>query len=148
MLSGGGKICRISSTLSTLRERNFRPQSKVIKYNVAQKNLILFNLLLLLHRSELSGYVQQLNMCMCVGAELHSQLLAVETEMNNKNKEIQNLAGSLTDAMVSKERLEQRVMELVEMSQHSMPDDSLQARVQVRHHTIAHSKPVLLYILA
>ncbi|XP_041809387.1 kinectin isoform X7 [Chelmon rostratus] len=62
--------------------------------------------------------------------ELHSQLLAAETEMNNKNKEIQTLHGSLTEAMVAKERLEQRVMELMEMSQHSMPDDSLQARVQ------------------
>ncbi|GAA6213619.1 kinectin isoform X2 [Lates japonicus] len=62
--------------------------------------------------------------------ELHSQLLAVETEMNNKNKEIQTLHSSLAEAIVSKERLEQRVMELMEMSQHSMPDDSLQARVQ------------------
>ncbi|KAM6912884.1 kinectin [Xenentodon cancila] len=60
--------------------------------------------------------------------ELHSQLLAVETEMNNKNKEIQTLHSSLTEAMVSKEQLEQRVMEL--MSQHSRPDESLQAQVQ------------------
>ncbi|XP_078133013.1 kinectin isoform X2 [Sander vitreus] len=60
--------------------------------------------------------------------ELHSKLLAVETEMNNKNKEIQTLHSSLTEAMVSKDLLEQRVMEL--MSQHSMPDDSMQARVQ------------------
>lgn len=63
--------------------------------------------------------------------ELHSQLLAAETDMNSKNKEIQTLHSSLTEAMVSKERLEQRVVELMEMSQHSMPDDSLQARVQV-----------------
>nr|XP_046269973.1 kinectin isoform X2 [Scatophagus argus] len=62
--------------------------------------------------------------------ELHNQLLTLETEMNNKNKEIQTLHSSLTEAMVSKERLEQRVVELMEMSQHSMPDDSLQARVQ------------------
>ncbi|XP_061600448.1 kinectin [Cololabis saira] len=62
--------------------------------------------------------------------ELHSQLLGVETEMNNKNKEIQTLHSSLTEAMVSKEQLEQRVMELMEMSQHSMPDESLQAQVQ------------------
>lgn len=62
--------------------------------------------------------------------ELHSQMLAAETEMNNKNKEIQTLHSSLTEAMVSKERLEQRVVELMEMSQHSMPDDALQARVQ------------------
>ncbi|KAF3701240.1 Kinectin [Channa argus] len=62
--------------------------------------------------------------------ELHSQLLAVETEMNNKNKEVQTLHNNLTEAMVSKERLEQRVLELREMSQHSIPDDSLQAQVQ------------------
>lgn len=84
---------------------------------------------------------KQLNVCACVGAELHSQLLAAETEMNNKNKEIQTLHGSLTEAMVSKERLEQRVMELLEMSQHSMPDDTLQTRVQVSHHTITNKKP-------
>lgn len=54
--------------------------------------------------------------------------------MNNKNKEIQTLHSSLTEAMVSKERLEQRVVELVEMSQHNMPDDSLQTRVQVSQH--------------
>lgn len=54
--------------------------------------------------------------------------------MNNKNKEIQTLHGSLTEAMVSKERLEQRVVELMEMSQSSMQDNSLQAQVQVRHH--------------
>uniref|UniRef100_A0A8C2ZW55 Kinectin 1 n=1 Tax=Cyclopterus lumpus TaxID=8103 RepID=A0A8C2ZW55_CYCLU len=59
-----------------------------------------------------------------------NQLLSVETEMNNKNKEIQTLHISLTEAMVSNERLEQRVMDLMEMSQHSMPDDAIQARVQ------------------
>uniref|UniRef100_A0A1A8D5J4 Kinectin 1 n=1 Tax=Nothobranchius kadleci TaxID=1051664 RepID=A0A1A8D5J4_NOTKA len=62
--------------------------------------------------------------------ELHSQLLAVETEMNNKNKEVQTLHGSLAEAMLSKDRLEQRVIELMEMSQHSMQDESLQAQVQ------------------
>lgn len=67
------------------------------------------------------------------GVELHSQLLAVETEMNNKNKEIQTLHSNLAEAMVCKDRLEQRVLELMEMSQHSMPDDSLKAQVQVRH---------------
>ncbi|XP_037551004.1 kinectin isoform X3 [Nematolebias whitei] len=62
--------------------------------------------------------------------ELHSQMLTVEAEMNNKNKEIQTLRSSLTEAMVSKERLEQKVMELMEISQHSMQDDSLQTQVQ------------------
>ena len=78
--------------------------------------------------------------CGWVAAELHNQLLGVETEMNNKNKEIQTLHNSLTEAMVSKERLEQRVMELMEMSQHSMPDDSLQSRVQVSLCNITYSK--------
>lgn len=35
--------------------------------------------------------------------------------------------------MVSKERLEQRVVEFMEVSQHSIPDESLQARVQVSY---------------
>ncbi|XP_056151619.1 kinectin isoform X2 [Lampris incognitus] len=62
--------------------------------------------------------------------ELQNQLLAMETEINNKNKEIQNLHNSLTDTIVSKERVEQKVRQLLEASQHSMPDDSLQAQVQ------------------
>ncbi|XP_072314108.1 kinectin isoform X2 [Eucyclogobius newberryi] len=62
--------------------------------------------------------------------ELHTQLLAVETEMNNKNKEIQTLHSSLTEAMVSKEGLEQKVMGLLESSQQSTADDSMQAHVQ------------------
>ncbi|XP_055087112.1 kinectin isoform X4 [Periophthalmus magnuspinnatus] len=62
--------------------------------------------------------------------DLHTQLLAVETEMNNKNKEIQTLHSSLTEAMVSKEGLEQKVMGLLEASQHSTADDSMQARIQ------------------
>uniref|UniRef100_W5K1N0 Kinectin 1 n=1 Tax=Astyanax mexicanus TaxID=7994 RepID=W5K1N0_ASTMX len=63
--------------------------------------------------------------------QLQSQLLAVETEMSNKNKEIQTLHSSLTDTMVSKEQVEQKVMQLLEVSQHSLqPDDSLQAQVQ------------------
>ncbi|XP_077412032.1 kinectin isoform X2 [Vanacampus margaritifer] len=62
--------------------------------------------------------------------ELHNQLLTAENEMNTKNKEFQTLHSSLTEAMVSKERLEQRVMELLEVSQHSIADDSMQARAQ------------------
>lgn len=68
--------------------------------------------------------------CLCP-SELHSQLVTAESEMNNKMKEIQTLHSSLTEAMVSKERLEQRVLEFMEVSQHSGPDESLQARVQV-----------------
>lgn len=69
--------------------------------------------------------------CVFVSSELHSQLVTAESEMNNKMKEIQTLHSSLTEAMVSKERLEQRVVEFMEVSQHSVPDESLQTRVQV-----------------
>ncbi|XP_061699684.1 kinectin isoform X2 [Syngnathoides biaculeatus] len=62
--------------------------------------------------------------------ELHSQMLTMESEMNNKKKELQTLHSSLTEAMVSKERLEQRVMELLELSQHSISEDSMQARTE------------------
>lgn len=72
-----------------------------------------------------------MNVFVCVGIELHSQLLAVETEMNNKSKEIQTLHSNLAEARVCNERLEQKVLVL---SQHSMPDDSLQTQVQVRHY--------------
>lgn len=65
-----------------------------------------------------------------MGVELHNQLLEAETEMNSKNKEIQSLHSSLTEAMVSKERVEQRVLELMELSKHTMPDDSLQVQVR------------------
>ena len=57
--------------------------------------------------------------------------MALETEMNNKNKEIQTLHSSLTDTIVSKEQVEQKVMQLLEVSQHSLPDESLQQQAQV-----------------
>lgn len=66
-------------------------------------------------------------------SELQSQLLAVETEMSNKNKEIQTLHSSLTDTIVSKDQVEQKVMQLLEVSQHSLADNS--AQVQVGEHS-------------
>lgn len=72
-------------------------------------------------------------------SELQSQLLVVETEMTNKNKEIQTLHSSLTDTMVSKEQVEQKVMQLLEVSQHNLqPDNSLQAQVQVPYALFVH----------
>uniref|UniRef100_A0A3B5LKN1 Kinectin 1 n=1 Tax=Xiphophorus couchianus TaxID=32473 RepID=A0A3B5LKN1_9TELE len=62
--------------------------------------------------------------------QLHSQLLAAESEMNNKNKELQTLHSNLNEAMLSKEQLERRVLELMEMSQRSVPDETVQAQVQ------------------
>lgn len=54
--------------------------------------------------------------------------------MNSKSKDIQNLHSSLNEAMVTKERLEQKVAELMEMS-HNMPNDTLEAQVQVSKKT-------------
>ncbi|XP_047677272.1 kinectin isoform X3 [Tachysurus fulvidraco] len=84
---------------------------------------------------ELQSYLHSVNTerekLQAAKQELQSQLLAVETEMNNKNKEIQTLHSSLTDTMVSKEQVEQKVMQLLEVSQHNLqPDNSLQAQVQ------------------
>ncbi|XP_051502735.1 kinectin-like isoform X2 [Myxocyprinus asiaticus] len=70
--------------------------------------------------------------------ELQSQLMAVETEITTKNKEIQNLHSSLTDTLICKEQeqqkamqLEQKVLQLIEASQHTMkPDDQLQEQVK------------------
>uniref|UniRef100_A0A7N6A265 Ribosome receptor lysine/proline rich domain-containing protein n=1 Tax=Anabas testudineus TaxID=64144 RepID=A0A7N6A265_ANATE len=81
---------------------------------------------------ELQSYIHSVN-TEREKMQASNQLLAIETEMNNKNKEIQTLHSSLAETVVSKERLEQRVLELMEMSKHSMPDDSLQAQVQANH---------------
>uniref|UniRef100_A0A673NJ75 Kinectin-like n=1 Tax=Sinocyclocheilus rhinocerous TaxID=307959 RepID=A0A673NJ75_9TELE len=70
--------------------------------------------------------------------QLQNQLMAVESEITNKNKEIQTLHSNLTDTLIFKEQeqqkvkqLEQQVMQLLEASQHTMqPDDQLQEQIQ------------------
>lgn len=66
--------------------------------------------------------------------DLQNKLMALETEVNSKNQEIQNLHSSLTDTIVSKEQVEQKVIHLLEA--HSMPDESLQQQAQVS--TLSH----------
>ncbi|XP_065144670.1 kinectin isoform X2 [Paramisgurnus dabryanus] len=66
--------------------------------------------------------------------ELQNQLMAVETEITNKSKEIQNLHSNLTETIICKEQeqkkvmqLEQKVRQLLEASQHTMqPDGQVQ----------------------
>ncbi|XP_038822961.1 kinectin isoform X2 [Salvelinus namaycush] len=67
--------------------------------------------------------------------ELQSQLLAVEKEMSNKNKEIQTLHSSLTDTIVSKDQVEQKVMQLLEVSQHSLADNAAQVQDLLRENS-------------
>ncbi|XP_052001162.1 kinectin-like isoform X2 [Xyrauchen texanus] len=70
--------------------------------------------------------------------ELQNQLMSVETEITTKNKEIQNLHSNLTDTLICKEQeqqkvmqLEQKVLHLIEASQHTMkPDDQLQEQIK------------------
>uniref|UniRef100_A0A8C5CNB9 Kinectin 1 n=1 Tax=Gadus morhua TaxID=8049 RepID=A0A8C5CNB9_GADMO len=82
------------------------------------------------HWEELQNYHYKVNAEREKLQALQNQLLSVETEMNSKNNEIQNLHGSLQEAIVSKDRVEQRVRQLLEVTQHSMPDETLQAQVQ------------------
>ncbi|XP_048083779.1 kinectin isoform X2 [Alosa alosa] len=83
---------------------------------------------------ELQNYLHSVNTerekLQATKQELQNQLMTLETDLNNKNKEIQNLHSSLTDTIVSKEQVEQKVMQLLEVSQHSLPDESLQQQVQ------------------
>ncbi|XP_077094529.1 kinectin isoform X10 [Siphateles boraxobius] len=66
--------------------------------------------------------------------ELQNKLMAVESEMTTKSKEIQNLHSSLKDSIYFKEQeqqkvmqLEQKVRQLLEAAKHTMqPDDQLQ----------------------
>ncbi|KAM9570332.1 kinectin-like isoform 3-T5 [Salvelinus alpinus] len=67
--------------------------------------------------------------------ELQSQLLAVEKEMSNKNKEIQTLHSSLTDTIVSKDQVEQKMMQLLEVSQHSLADNAAQVQDLLRENS-------------
>ncbi|XP_055720894.1 kinectin-like isoform X2 [Salvelinus fontinalis] len=67
--------------------------------------------------------------------ELQNQLLAVEKEMSNKNKEIQTLHSSLTDTIVSKDQVEQKVMQLLEVSQHSLADNAAQVQDLLRENS-------------
>ncbi|XP_067222692.1 kinectin isoform X2 [Chanodichthys erythropterus] len=70
--------------------------------------------------------------------ELQNKVMAVESEITTKNKEIQNLHSNLKDSIFFKEQeqqkvmqLEQKVRQLLEASKHSMqPDDQLQEQLQ------------------
>uniref|UniRef100_A0A4W4EKU3 Ribosome receptor lysine/proline rich domain-containing protein n=1 Tax=Electrophorus electricus TaxID=8005 RepID=A0A4W4EKU3_ELEEL len=80
---------------------------------------------------ELQGYLHSVNTEREKLQSLQSKLLAIETDLSSKNKEIQTLHSSLTDTIFSKEQVEQKVLQLLEVSQHSrQPDDTLQAKVQ------------------
>ncbi|CAM4643380.1 unnamed protein product [Leuciscus chuanchicus] len=70
--------------------------------------------------------------------ELQNKVMAVESEMTTKSKEIQNLHSSLKESIFFKEQeqqkvmqLEQKVRQLLEAAKHTMqPDDQLQEQVQ------------------
>ncbi|KAJ8409090.1 hypothetical protein AAFF_G00241110 [Aldrovandia affinis] len=61
--------------------------------------------------------------------ELQNQLLSVESEMNDKKREIQSLHSTLTDTLVSKEQLEHKVLELLESTEHGRAEETGQVEV-------------------
>ncbi|XP_039597959.1 kinectin isoform X2 [Polypterus senegalus] len=62
--------------------------------------------------------------------ELQNQLLTVESEIGNKNKEVQTLRSNLTEMLLTKEQLENSILQHLEASQHNRADDTLQSQVQ------------------
>ncbi|XP_066526430.1 kinectin isoform X2 [Hoplias malabaricus] len=130
-----GLMKELSETNTKLQQEELQRKSLEVNYkqNVSQLEAQLQDAKR--RWEELQSYLHSVNTerekLQAAKQELQSQLLAVETEMSNKNKEIQTLHSSLTDTMVSKEQVEQKVMQLLEVSQHSLqPDDSLQAQLQ------------------
>ncbi|XP_060685112.1 kinectin isoform X2 [Hemiscyllium ocellatum] len=63
--------------------------------------------------------------------DLQSKLLVAENELGSKTKEIQSLHSKLTDTMVSKQQLEQKIMQLVTAEQKRVTaDEALKKQVQ------------------
>ncbi|KAG7278277.1 hypothetical protein CRUP_036354 [Coryphaenoides rupestris] len=52
-----------------------------------------------------------------------NRLLKQREELNSKSDEIQSLHGSLTEALVSKEQVKQRVLQVLDVTQHSIPEE-------------------------
>ncbi|XP_062862928.1 kinectin isoform X3 [Trichomycterus rosablanca] len=130
-----GLLKDLSETKNKLQQEELQRKSLEANYkqNVAQLEAQLQDAKR--RWEELQNYLHSVNTerekLQAAKQELQSQLLVVETEMSNKKKEIQTLHSSLTDTIVSKKQVEQKVMQLLEVSTHNLqPDNSLQAQVQ------------------
>ncbi|XP_062905401.1 kinectin isoform X3 [Mobula hypostoma] len=63
--------------------------------------------------------------------DLQNKLMVAESEISNKNKEVQSLHSKLTDTMLSKQQLEQKMMQLVNAEQkRATADDAMKIQVQ------------------
>ncbi|XP_041069793.1 kinectin isoform X2 [Carcharodon carcharias] len=63
--------------------------------------------------------------------DLQSKLLVAENEIGNKTKEVQSLHSKLTDTMVSRQQLEQKIMQMVTAEQkRATADETLKKQVQ------------------
>ncbi|XP_072345791.1 kinectin isoform X2 [Scyliorhinus torazame] len=63
--------------------------------------------------------------------DLQSKLLVAENEIGNKTKEVQSLHSKLTDTMVSKQQVEQKIIHLVTAEQKRVTaDETLKKQVQ------------------
>ncbi|XP_046903886.1 kinectin isoform X2 [Hypomesus transpacificus] len=125
-----GLMKELAETSSKLQQEEHQRKSLEVNYKQAEAQLQDTKR----RWDELQNYLHGVNSdkqaLQAAKQELQNQLLAVETEMNNKNQEILTLHSSLTDTMVSKEQMEQKVLQLLEASQHRVPDDALQGQLQ------------------
>lgn len=64
--------------------------------------------------------------------DLQNKFRVVENEIGNKNEEVQSLHSKLTDTMLSKQQLEQKMVQLVNAEQkRANADDALKIQLQV-----------------
>ncbi|XP_072895994.1 kinectin isoform X3 [Hemitrygon akajei] len=63
--------------------------------------------------------------------DLQNKLMVAESEISNKNKEVQSLHSKLTDTMLSKQQMEQKMLQLVNAEQkRATADDAMKIQVQ------------------
>ncbi|XP_052476058.1 kinectin-like isoform X2 [Carassius gibelio] len=133
-----GLVKELTETKNKLQQEELQRKSLEVNYkqNVSQLEDVKCRW------EELQAYLHNVNAerekLQAAKQDLQNQMMAVESEITSKNKEIQTLHSSLKDTLVFKEQeqqkvkhLEQKVMQLLEVSQHTMqPDNQLQEQVQ------------------
>ncbi|MBN3314545.1 KTN1 protein, partial [Atractosteus spatula] len=126
----GQLVKELTDKTSKLQQEELQRKTLEVNYNqnVSQLEAQLQDAKL--RWEEVQGYLHSVNTehekLKAAKQELQNKLMALESEINGKNKDIQTLRSNLTDTMVSKDQVEQKMMQLLEASQHSRPDDALQ----------------------
>nr|XP_015205618.1 PREDICTED: kinectin [Lepisosteus oculatus] len=130
----GQLVKELTDKTSKLQQEELQRKTLEVNYNqnVSQLEAQLQDAKL--RWEEVQGYLHSVNTehekLKAAKQELQNKLMALESEINGKNKDIQTLRSNLTDTMVSKDQVEQKMLQLLEASQHSRPDDALQDLLQ------------------